>query len=268
MDIVSMLPWWGGVALALMSYVVLHGLATPVKAAAQPAQLDQIVMQSMVAAFAMVGQYIVPMLCLFAALGSFLRRSKREGLAGQVAGSQSAEALHGMSWKEFEVLVGEAFRLQGYTVTEVGGGGADGGVDLVVRKGTETALVQCKQWKATQVGVQVVRELFGVMAARGAAAGFVVTSGDFTADARAFVQGRNISLVNGSRLIGLIRQAKGSLAASRSSSSVAKGSETWGRAPQCPKCSASMVRRTAQKGAKAGSQFWGCSNFPKCYGSR
>ena len=50
-----------------------------------------------------------------------------------------------MIWREFEMLVGEAFRLQGYQVVETGGGGADGGVDLVLRKDRETFLVQCKQ---------------------------------------------------------------------------------------------------------------------------
>lgn len=53
-----------------------------------------------------------------------------------------------MSWQEFELLVGEAFRLQGYEVAEIGGGGPDGGVDLVLRKDREKFLVQCKQWKA------------------------------------------------------------------------------------------------------------------------
>lgn len=32
----------------------------------------------------------------------------------------------------------------------------------------------------------------------------------------------------------------------------------------CPKCGSQMILRTAKKGAKAGKQFWGCSNFPKC----
>ena len=32
----------------------------------------------------------------------------------------------------------------------------------------------------------------------------------------------------------------------------------------CSKCGAMMVLRTAQKGANAGNQFWGCSNYPKC----
>jgi restriction system protein len=46
---------------------------------------------------------------------------------------------------------------------ETGGGGPDGGVDLVLRKpggnGSEKFLVQCKQWRALKVGVDVVREL-------------------------------------------------------------------------------------------------------------
>jgi restriction system protein len=29
MDLVSVMPWWAGVALALTSYVVLHGLVQP-----------------------------------------------------------------------------------------------------------------------------------------------------------------------------------------------------------------------------------------------
>ena len=80
-----------------------------------------------------------------------------------------------MTWGQFEKLVGEAFRLQGYSVTETGRGGADGGRDLILSKGGERFLVQCKQWKAFMVPVGVVRELYGVMAAKAAAGGFVVT---------------------------------------------------------------------------------------------
>ena len=36
--------------------------------------------------------------------------------------------------------------------------------------------------------------------------------------------------------------------------------------PDCPKCGQPMVRRTARRGANAGSQFWGCSEFPRCRG--
>jgi len=88
------------------------------------------------------------------------------------------------------MLIGEAFRPQGFTVTETGGGDADGGVDLVLAKNGEKFLVQCKQWKAFKVGVSVVRELYDVMAAKGVAGGDVVTSGQFTAEAKEFAAGR------------------------------------------------------------------------------
>jgi four helix bundle suffix protein len=34
--------------------------------------------------------------------------------------------------------------------------------------------------------------------------------------------------------------------------------------PVCPACGLAMVLRTARKGPKAGSQFWGCSGYPEC----
>ena len=116
-----------------------------------------------------------------------------------------------MTWRQFEMLVGEGFRLQGFQVAETGGGGADGGVDLVLtragKNGGEKFLVQCKQWRAFKVGVDVVRELYGVMAAKGATGGFVVTSGRFTEDAIGFASGRNVTLVDGPKLHALLRQA-------------------------------------------------------------
>lgn len=39
---------------------------------------------------------------------------------------------------------------------------------------------------------------------------------------------------------------------------------TGDSAPICPKCEGKMVLRKYKKGAKAGQEFWGCSNFPKC----
>jgi four helix bundle suffix protein len=35
-------------------------------------------------------------------------------------------------------------------------------------------------------------------------------------------------------------------------------------APICSKCGKPMALRTAQKGKRAGSQFWGCTGYPEC----
>ena len=36
----------------------------------------------------------------------------------------------------------------------------------------------------------------------------------------------------------------------------------------CPLCSSSMKLRTARQGRNAGKQFWGCSRYPACHGTR
>lgn len=169
--LVAKLPWWAGVALAVLSYLLLHKLAVQPLAAARPGSVSAMVPQNVWKGLANVGQYIVPILCLAGAGVSAWQRKVRNRLVDDVAQSKASDALDGMSWREFEMLVGEGFRLQGYRAVETGGGGADGGVDLVLSKpgtnGGEKFLVQCKQWRAYKVGVDVVRELYGVMAARG-----------------------------------------------------------------------------------------------------
>lgn len=270
-NLVALLPWWLGVSLAFCSYLVLHHLASaPTTTGLQPAQMGAFVQHSLISAFAFAGQFVLPFICLLGALVSVLKRQKRKALRDEVTHSASADVLNGMNWHEFEMLVGEAFRLQGYTVSETGAAGPDGGVDLVLRKGSEVFLVQCKQWKAYKVTVEIVRELYGVMAARGAAGGFVVTSGTFTADAQAFARGRNVKLVDGATLHGLLQQARASAGRSgrTPTPSAKEGTTPVAAVPSCPVCKSSMVRRKAKKGANAGSEFWGCPQYPACRGTR
>ena len=206
---------------------------------------------------------------------SAFRRKQRSDLVTDVAQVKATDALDGMSWREFEMLVGEGFRLQGYQVVETGGGGPDDGVDLVLTRpgmsGREKFLVQCKQWRALKVGVDVVRELYGVMAARGATGGFVVTSGRFTDDAISFASGRNVTLVDGPKLLGLIRQARAGAGQPTARPDAAKATRPTvdsGQATVCPLCTRPMVRRTAKRGANAGGEFWGCTGYPACRGTR
>lgn len=167
-------------------------------------------------------------------------------------------------------------RIQGYKVMETGGGGADGGVDLVLSKpgqnGGERFLVQCKQWRAYKVGVDVVRELYGVMSARGATGGFVVTSGRFSREAISFANGRNVTLVDGPKLRRLIHQARASARCPADVELDGLSSEPVradpAESPCCPLCSRPMVLRTAKHGANAGGQFWGCTGYPSCRGIR
>jgi restriction system protein len=264
-EIVSWMPWWGGVLLAVVVWVLfeLFTPAPPAAAGLKAGQISGVAAQSLVAHLAPIFKYIFCFLCLLGALVSFIGRRKRRTLLQGAQGPSGASAVHGMSWREFEMLVGEAFRQQGYTVTETGADGPDGGVDLVLLKGTERYLVQCKQWRALKVGVSIVREHYGVMAAQGAAGGFVVTSGRFTQEAEAFAEGRNIQLIDGPQLQTMIGTARAPTPADAPEPVAPKATT-----PSCPACQSNMVMRTAAKGAKAGSRFWGCSRYPACKGTR
>lgn len=269
-EVAALLPWWAGTGLAGIAYVVLHRYATAeVATAAVPGQMGQMVVGQVAKTLASIGQYIVPLLLLAGAVASYLGRRKRAGLIDAAATGKPGEALRGMSWRDLELLVGEAFRLQGYTVTETGGGGADGGIDLRLKKGSEVFLVQCKQWRAYKVSVNVVRELFGVMSAEGATGGFVVTTGIFTADAKTFAEGRNIDLIDGQSLKTMIDRARAARSRGQSGRTTTPATVTptvTSKEPSCPRCGGSMVKRIAKQDSNAGGAFWGCTAFPKCRG--
>ena len=97
----------------------------------------------------------------------------------------------------------------------------------MLRKGSEKLLVQCKQWRATTVGVEIVRELYGLIAAEGATGGFVVTAGRFSLDATTFAAGRNIQLINGTILHGWLKQAQTQQTPARHLRRVLRGGAAW-----------------------------------------
>lgn len=266
-EIVAFLPWWLGVALAIISYYYLHSLASAEVAltAGHTGQVGQVLVGTLKKTLASIGQYLVPFLCLLGAFISVMRRRARTRLIDNVIKGGGSTALNEMSWQEFERVVGEGFRLRGYSVVENGGGGADGGIDLILKKDGEKFLVQCKQWRALKVGVTVVRELYGVMAAGGATGGFVVTCGRFTDEAKAFANGRNVMLIDGGELEKMIRQARGGSTSSPTGPVTQTPSAIVG--PQCPACGSGMMERTAKRGANAGDRFWGCVAYPSCKGT-
>jgi len=260
----SKLPWWVGVVFALATYVWLHSVATQeVTAVAQQGKMGEFSGQTLLNTFATFGQYVLPAIFLLGATMSAYGRFRRGASHPQGAASPGLGALSDLSWRQFELLVGKAFRRRGYSVAETGSGGAEGGFDLVLKKEGKTYLVQCKQWRAIKLGVNTVRELHGVMAAHGATGGFVVTSGVFTEEAQAFAAGQNITLMDGKALHVLISGVSVPGRGMRNPLSML----TTG-APFCPVCQSRMVMRKATRGTHVGKQYWGCSRYPDCRGKR
>ena len=263
--LVSKLPWWVGLALAVISYPVLHPFATftpPV--GTQPVQMQVILARSMWSGIAKFAQLAIPVVRLFGALASARGRIHRARLIDAVGDAGEASAINDLSWKDFEKLVGEAFRMQGFGVQETGGGGADGGVDPVLVRGNERFFVQCKRWRALMVSVDVVRELYGVMAARGATGGYVVTSGTFSKDATEFAEGRNITVIDGPELFRRIKPAKrSSVDSAPAARSDARAPAVRATSPSCPMCGSAMVKRTAKKRYECRIRLLGLLKIPE-----
>lgn len=253
-ELLLKLPWWVSVAFGIVAFAgVRWGL--PIWAGQDNTRQ-------------MLTKGIIPLaplaLLLFGilALGSFFFARKRSRL---VDDQISLEKLRETPWRDFEYLVAEAYRRQGYQVEYSLGRGADGGVDLTLRKDGFTSLVQCKQWKVFSVGAPVVREMFGLMTAEKADQAIVVTTGNFTRDARDFAVGKPVILVDGPELLALVQSVQ-TRPPGTESRTIAPSSDST--APACPLCGKPMVQRTARRGSNAGSQFWGCSAYPACKGTR
>jgi restriction system protein len=249
-SILASLPWWASVILAIVAYLSLRYWIPSIAFNHDDAFSKDLAM--------VVATKIAPIIggafLIVAALSAF--RAWRKGTL--LEGQKGIETIRKISWQEFEELVGEAYRRKGYALTETGGGGADGGADLVLRKGGEKLLVQCKHWRMVKVGVMVVRELYGVMTAEGATGGVLISSGTFTQEATEFARGKPLELLDGADLLKVIAEVQ----------KTPKTIEKKLTDCICPLCGSEMVIRKATRGANTGGKFWGCSAYPKCRGIR
>jgi len=260
-ELAARLSWRYGIGLAVLSAILLHLLALhlSVPVAAQSlADISASASRQLLAAIANIGQVLLPLAFLVGAALSFAHRKRGLALLSD-AQQDGTAAVTRMSWREFEQLVAEAFRRRGYTVVENLQGGADGGVDLVLKKDARIFLVQCKHWRRSSVGVTIVRELNGVIAARGARGGFVITSGTFTAEARSFASDCKLELIDGPILQAMLA----GVARAQNLPSAPPASA----ARHCPRCGSAMLLRTARRGLSTGKPFWGCGRFPACRGT-
>ena len=266
-------PWWAALLLAAVSYVVL---AEVFPRWPTPNPYVRRVLTSVAPALAPV--VAVGFTVMAAALG--LARWRRRRLLDR---HRTLDALRAMRWQDFERWVGEFYRRQGWRVQDTGGGGADGGIDLILRRNGETWLVQCKRFAQSAISVKTVRELLGVVASEKATGGVFVTTSTFTRDARAFAKGQTLELVDGETLLQRVKAVHAEKSAPLTPESTqpltAAVEITTGAALQptmpteslivhCPHCGGRMMRRTAKQGGRAGQTFWGCSAYPACRGTR
>ena len=199
-------PWWAGPLLALVAFLLFR-LAIPLIlgiGAGEGPDLLRMPRQVFTGFSVMVAPWFGVLVLICWAVTEVKKLANRKLLDKQ----SGLDSIGEMSWQEFERLVGEMYRHQGYAVEHTGSNDGDGGIDLVLQRVGETTLVQCKHWKAWQVGVKEVRELRGVVASERAHRGILVTYGTFTNDALEFARRNPITLVAGHELEQMIRSVQ------------------------------------------------------------
>lgn len=164
-----------------------------------------------------------------------------------------------IDWSLFEDLCLDYIKSQNCEANKTAHG-ADGGIDIefFYNKGKK-GIVQCKRFSKADVGVQLVRELYGVMMAQKADKAVFITSSDFTKDARDFAETvKNFHIISGAELVDKLNKAPDELI----QNILVKISSKDCLIPTCSQCNIKMVQRKAKK---SGRLFWGCKNYPQCH---
>ena len=239
------LPIWAAILAAPLVYLILRFVPPLLVGSSMAGK-----------ALATIGPTIAPWAGIAIVAAGLIGVGKRRWKRHLLSQASDLQAIRQMPWADFELLVGEAYRRQGYSVRDRGGRQADGGIDLELARSGVRVIVQCKHWLNRRVPVQRIRELLGVVTAEGADRGILVATSGFTPDALQFAAGKPLELIDGEALAKLVRPSIDTTAGANPSASK--------QPPACPTCGKPMVWRTARRGQKVGSQFWGCSSFPTC----
>jgi len=124
--------------------------------------------------------------------------------AAQPLAPLKLDELYNLHPADFERYVARLFHQKGYKAS-VRGRSGDLGVDLVVtRKGGKRAIVQCKRYRNT-IGPDIVRELYGTLIHEGVSHAFLITTAEISDSARAWAQGKPMTLIDGQTLVAIAR---------------------------------------------------------------
>lgn len=171
----------------------------------------------------------------------------------------SLELIQSIEWKRFEDLCQRFYASKGIR-SECTPLGPDGGIDIRLFQddsGYATAIVQCKAWGSSFVGVKPIRELLGVMAHEKIGKAFFMTSGRYSDEAKAFAAPNRITLIDGNMLLIMLQR----LPEAERIKLLEFASSGDYNVPTCPSCGRKMRLVRGKDGKR---DFWGCSNFPHC----
>ncbi|MGG0936474.1 restriction endonuclease [Brevibacillus centrosporus] len=131
-------------------------------------------------------------------------QNQREQLL-QIQARGQIEKLKTIDPFDFEIFISKFFTLKGFeaTVTRKTG---DGGKDIILRKGNEIFIVECKRYNTPKVSRPDIQKFHSAIIDSKAKEGFFVTTGIFTQPALKYVEDKPIQLIDGTKLEQLIAE--------------------------------------------------------------
>lgn len=130
-------------------------------------------------------------------------QAAREALQRQVAEEQRIlGSLTALDPYQFEKTIGVLLAGTGYGDVQHVGGSGDRGADLTaIDSNGRKIVVQCKRYAVNnKVGSMEIQRFVGAITIHGASRGIVVTTSDFTPEARAIASNFRIDLIDGAKL--------------------------------------------------------------------
>lgn len=170
--ILSRQPWWLSALVALLLFGITQLVWPPV-------------------AFFVALPFLI--------LAAYIGFKQMRGTAVVDPGPQ-LEVLKGMSWENFSLVVAEAYRRQGYTVTEA----LDAAYDFELVKNGRRTLLAARRWKVNSVGEGPLKALAAAVDRSDASNGICIAAGEFSANARSYAATSPVSLVSGVELVQLV----------------------------------------------------------------
>lgn len=296
---VSKMPWWVGLVLALVSFLILHQMSIkPSVAVIGPGQMGAAATDGLFRVLAMFGQFVLPFAFVLGALLSAFKNlsdnkpltpaPKRTGgpivpgerktpdhgsrsvqsattdlsvpmALRQAVDGWTLEILAALEWKRFETVCAEYLRLIGFDPKETRIG-ADGGVDIWIYKEGDDRPFGIVQCKAWNSYKVGVKP---VRELYGVMSSEKVDNGLFITSGE--YTSEAMIFAEG-KLITLfsgqefLAKIKG-LTETDQATLLRIATAGDYRTPTCPQCGIKMTLRNGVDGKRA---FWGCVKFPKC----
>lgn len=191
-QLLALAPWWISVLISTGMFILLQYVLPPL--------LDNTDAEAAGPVLRFWSPYIAILLIIPLPFALF-HRDQQEQL---VETDRLLEPLRALKHAEFVDRLVPALRAEGYAIEYA----TDARYDLVLRRGGERTIVNCKGWNAALIGARFVRAVQLAQRGQNAAGAKVITCGQFAPGAQRYSRTSSVELLDGAQLLRLLARVR------------------------------------------------------------